>query len=491
MKKILIGVAGLVILGLVIWVVFLRNSSGAGNGQFKIETAIVEIGDVAKIVSASGSVRALTTVEVGSQVSGQILELTADFNSEVTAGQIIARIDAQTFESRVASAEAEVESAKANIEVQKAQITRARANLEKFEKDYIRQNALYKEDAIALSLLEDTERQLAVAQSDLAVSKAQLRTGEASLTQRIASLQTQNVDLQRTIIRSPITGVVIERNVDVGQTVAASLSAPVLFRIAQDLSDIRIDVAVVESDIGGIDAGDKVSFKVDAYPDDDFTGTVEQVRLASQEIQNVVTYTIVVSALNRGGKLLPGMTANVEIVTENRGNVLRIAEAVSRFRPPADGPLIVDSETGQQPRSRGNNRRGNFVGRMLKDLDISAERSAEIESLITKEITEIRKSMGDMAQFRRSQMREMISARIDRILKKQLTADEFKTFKKNQEARSSVRRITVYKENSDGTLQTGNLVIGLSDGSFTEIVSGAKEGDEFVIRLLKTDAGRK
>ncbi|MBL1430527.1 MAG: efflux RND transporter periplasmic adaptor subunit [Robiginitomaculum sp.] len=491
MKKVLIAVTGFAVLGLVVWVVFLRNPSTVSNGQFKIETALVELGDVAKIVSASGSVRALTTVEVGSQVSGQILELTADFNSEVTKGQIIARIDAQTFESRVASAKAEVESAKANIAVQKAQITRAKANLEKFEKDYVRQNALYKEDAIALSLLEDTERQLAVAQSELAVTKAQLRTGEAALTQRIASLQTQNVDLQRTIIRSPITGVVIERNVDVGQTVAASLSAPVLFRIAQDLSDIRIDVAVVESDIGGIDAGDQVTFKVDAYPDDDFTGTVEQVRLASQEIQNVVTYTVVVSAINRGGKLLPGMTANVEIVTENRENVLRIAEAVSRFRPPADGPLVVDNKGDGQSRSGGNGRGGNFVRQMLKDLNISTERSSEIEKLITKEITEIRQSMGDMAQFRRSQMRELINARINRILKKQLTADEFKTYKNNQQARSTVRRITVYKENLDGTLQTANLVIGLSDGSFTEIVRGAKEGDEFVIRLLKTNAGSK
>ncbi|MBL4616787.1 MAG: efflux RND transporter periplasmic adaptor subunit [Robiginitomaculum sp.] len=491
MKKILVGAGSLVILALLVWVVFLRNPSTAGNSQFKIESAMVEVGDVARIVSASGSVRALTTVEVGSQVSGQILELTADFNSAVTKGQIIARIDAQTFESRVASAKAEVESAKANIAVQKAQITRAKANLEKFEKDYTRQSALYKEDAISLSLLEDTERQLAVAQSELAVTKAQLRTGQAALTQRIASLQTQNVDLQRTIIRSPITGVVIERNVDVGQTVAASLSAPVLFRIAQDLSDIRIDVAVVESDIGGIDAGDQVSFKVDAYPDDDFSGTVEQVRLASQEIQNVVTYTIVVSAINRGGKLLPGMTANVEIVTENRKNVLRIAEAVSRFRPPADGPVVVDNKDSGQARSGGNGRRGNFVRQMLKDLNISVERSTEIEGLITKEITEVRQSMGDMAQFRRSQMRELINARINRVLKKQLSTDEFKRYKKNQQARSTVRRITVYKENPDGTLQTGSLVIGLSDGSFTEIVRGAKEGDEFVIRLLKTNTDSK
>lgn len=474
---------------LVFWILF-GQGANSDNGKFTIETATVTRGDVAKIVSASGAVRPLTTVEVGSQVSGQILALHADFNSQVTKGQIIARIDDQTFQSRVASAKAEVTSARANIEVQGAQINRAKANLDTFQKDHARQSALYEQDAIALSLLEGAKRQLMVAQSDLAVSKAQYLTGQAALTQRLASLQTQQVDLERTIIRSPITGVVIERNVDVGQTVAASLAAPVLFRIAQDLSDIRIDVAVVESDIGGIDAADPVTFTVDAYPNDQFTGTVEQVRLASQEIQNVVTYTIVVAAQNRGAKLLPGMTANVEITTEKRKNVLRIAEAVSRFRPPAEGVQIIEvSNEGQSSRQRGGRR--SFGGQILTGLDLDPERKQAIEAQIAQEISAVRNSMGDRARFRRDQMRQMMAARIERVLKKNLSAEEFKQYKKKQNSRPSIRRIELFTDNSDGSLSKKTVAVGLSDGSNMEIIRGASEGDAFVVRLLKTDKAGK
>jgi len=486
MKKIIGLLLGASLLILAIWFFGFRGSATNGSAGFQIETAVVERGDVARLVSAAGSVRALTTVEVGSQVSGQILELNADFNSEVTAGQIVARIDAQTFLSRVASAEAEVTSARANIEVQRAQIARAEANLENFEKNHVRQQALYAEDAVALSVLEDTERQLAVARSDLAVAKAQYRTGQAALTQRLASLQTQNVDLERTIIRSPITGVVIERNVDVGQTVAASLSAPVLFRIAQDLSDIRIDVAVVESDIGGIDAGDPVTFKVDAYPEDDFTGTVEQVRLAAQEIQNVVTYTVVVAAENLNAKLLPGMTANVEITTEKRKDVLRIAEAVSRFRPPIDGPEVVTPDTGEN-RTRGG--AGGLVAQSLRGLDVTPERTAEIGQEITREMQTARKNFGEINQFNRSRFRQVMTARIDRVLKKTLTKEEYKTLQASRNARAATRRIQLYQENEDGTLRLSNVVVGLSDGSFLEVIDGAEEGDVFVMRLRKAKTG--
>jgi len=286
MKKIIAFILlCLIVLGA--YTIFKNNKHKVKNtNAYNIEKSSVERGDVARIVSASGSVRALTTVEVGSQVSGQIVELRADFNSEVVKGQIIARLDSQTFETRVASAEADVRSAKANIDVLNAQIKRAQANLDLYEKDFRRQQQLFTQKLIPRSNLDDTERQLIVGRSDLNVSQAQLRTGEASLAQRKAALAIAKVDLERTIIRSPIDGVVIERNVDVGQTVAASLSAPILFRIAKNLEDIRIDADVVEADIGGIDNGDTVQFSVDAYPNDEFTGVVEQVRLSAQELQN-------------------------------------------------------------------------------------------------------------------------------------------------------------------------------------------------------------
>ena len=315
--------AGIALIGLAVaaWFFLFKPDAPAEAGGFTLETAKVERGEVAQIVSASGAVRALTTVEVGSQVSGQIIALNADYNSEVKEGEIIALIDPQTFETRVASGKADVQSAEAGLSVQRANIESAEATLAQAERDYARQQALFAADAVAQSTLEDNERALAVAKANLNVSRAQLQTSQATLSQRKASLQSAEVDLERTIIRSPIDGVVISRDVDVGQTVAASFSAPVLFTIAQNLEDIRIDASVVEADIGGINAGDAANFTVDAYPDQNFTGTVEQVRLASETLQNVVTYTVVIEAKNLRGRLLPGMTANVEITADKREDV--------------------------------------------------------------------------------------------------------------------------------------------------------------------------
>jgi HlyD family secretion protein len=223
------------IIAILIGLLVLKPGSSAKSATFDIETTVVETGEVASVVAASGAVRALTTVEVGSQVSGQITALNADFNSVVKAGDIIARIDPQTFESRVESANADVQSAQASIAVQKASIVSAAASLEQAESNFTRQQALYTTNAVAQSALEDSGRALVVARANVDVSRAQLSASNATLAQRHAALKSAQVDLERTIIRSPIDGVVISRNVDVGQTVAASFSAPILFTIAQDL----------------------------------------------------------------------------------------------------------------------------------------------------------------------------------------------------------------------------------------------------------------
>ncbi|NNC97194.1 MAG: HlyD family efflux transporter periplasmic adaptor subunit [Gammaproteobacteria bacterium] len=478
-----------------VWFFALRDASTQADASaYSIETVKVERGDVARLVSASGTVRALTTVEVGSQVSGQITELNADFNSVVSKNQIIARLDPQSFESRVTSAEADVRSARANIDVQKAQIERAEANLALYRKEYARQQELYAQKLIPSSALEDAERQLTVGQSDLNVSKAQLRTVQASLAQRLASLESAKVDLERTIIRSPIDGVVIERNVDVGQTVAASLSAPVLFRIAKDLQEIRIDADVVEADIGGIDEGDTVTFDVDAYPDDKFSGVVEQVRLAAKELQNVVTYTVVIAAENRRSRLLPGMTANVEITAEKRQDVLRIADTAVRFKPTSNGPQVIDGNTEDRG-GPGAGRQGPNAGRnfsqMFEGMNLDPERQAAIEHELSDDMREFWSSMSGnaMATFDRNRMRQMMRARTNKILKKSLSPEEFKLFEKLQNARSSVRRIEVYSENPDGTLSKRSIAIGLSDGSYVEIRRGAEEGDVFVSRVIKAVTG--
>lgn len=485
-KKLIYSVTGLLAL-VALLAVFLRGGGGAKPGDFSVETSGVERGDVARLITASGAVRALTTVEVGSQVSGQIIELDADFNSEVKAGDIIARIDPQTFESRVASAQADIASARASLDVQKANIASAEAGFAQSERDWRRVKALYDQDAIAQSSLEDTDRALAVARASLDVSRAQLRSSQATLSQRQASLQSAQLDLDRTIIRSPIDGVVIERSVDVGQTVAASFSAPILFQIAQNLEDIRIDAAVVESDIGGIDAGDPATFKVDAYPNETFTGTVEQVRLASETLSNVVTYTVVIAAENRSGRLLPGMTANVEITAEKREGVLRLAESAVRFRPPSEGVAVISGVTGSDGQGRSSGRPGdgsNPGDGMLAGLDLETERKTRIESEIRAEMEKVRASMGAAGTtFDRSAMRAQIQSRIDRVLRDNLSRDELTMVQKTVNERASWRQVDLYQPAADGTLKTVSVSIGLSDGQNVEILRGADEGDTFVTRL--------
>jgi len=484
MKKFLFSIVGLAIAALVIFVAFFRQDAAPDKGEFNLETTDVETGEVAQIVSASGAVRALTTVEVGSQVSGQIITLNADYNTEVKQGDIIALIDPQTFETRVASTSADVESADANLAVQKANIASAEATLAQAERDFARQQALYAADAVAQSTLESNERALAVAKANLDVSRAQLRTSQATLSQRKASLRSAQVDLERTIIRSPIDGVVISRNVDAGQTVAASFSAPVLFTIAQNLEDIRIDAAVVEADIGGINSGDAAKFTVDAYPDQTFEGTVEQVRLASETLQNVVTYTVVIEAKNLRGRLLPGMTANVEITADKRDGVLRIAETAIRFRPPANGPEVL--ETGGQPAAGGRGGRGGPPGgglQFLNNLDIDPKKKTAIEEDFRKELTAVRESFGQRAQFDRNAIRQRMQAATDKVLKRNLTEDEYKEVQAAINAQATVTRVEVYGEAEDGKLQKKSLVLGLQDGSYAEVIRGAEAGDKFVTRV--------
>jgi len=487
MKKIIFTVVGLVFVAIVVFLAFFRQDTAPDKSEFSLETTDVQTGEVAQIVSASGAVRALTTVEVGSQVSGQITTLNADFNTEVKKGDIIALIDPQTFETRVASTSADVESADANLAVQKANIASAEATLAQAERDFTRQQALYAADAVAQSTLEDNERALAVAKANLDVSRAQLRTSQATLSQRKAALRSAEVDLERTIIRSPIDGVVISRNVDAGQTVAASFSAPVLFTIAQNLEDIRIDAAVVEADIGGINSGDAAKFTVDAYPDQTFEGTVEQVRLASETLQNVVTYTVVIEAKNLRGRLLPGMTANVEITADKREGVLRIAETAIRFRPPSSGPEVL--EASGQPGANGRGGRGGPPGRggrgldFLNDLDIDPKKKAAIEADIRKEFTAVRESLGQRAQFDRNALRQRMQAATEKVLVKNLTEEEYKQVQEARNAQATVTRVEVYVPAEDGKLQKRSLVLGLQDGSYAEIIRGAEAGDKFVTRV--------
>jgi HlyD family secretion protein len=283
------------------------------------ETAAVDRGRIVARVTATGILSALVTVQVGSQVSGSIQKLYADFNSPVKKGQIIAKIDPRLFQASLENARANYAQAKANLMKDEVQ---ARFN----ERQSKRQGALVKDKLIAPADFDTAE-------SAAGTSLAQVEADKANVQQAHAVLHQAQVNLELTNIISPTDGVVISRNVDVGQTVAASLSAPIIFVIAEDLRKMQVDTSVAEADVGKLTAGMEATFVVDAFPGERFKGKVRQIRNAAQTLQNVVTYDAVIDVDNSELKLRPGMTANVNFVFANREDVLRIPNAALRFRP--------------------------------------------------------------------------------------------------------------------------------------------------------------
>ncbi len=329
---------------------------GADAPQYRLGK--VERGPLSAAVSASGTLSALITVQVGSQVSGQIREILADFNSPVRQGQVIARLDPATFETRVAQAEADLraaesaaEVARGNLAVRRAEAGKAQIALLDAERSLGRKRTLVAQGFLSPAELDtaqavsDTARQqLGLAQADEGVGAAQLQNALAVVAQRQAALRQARVELGHTVIRSPVDGTVISRNVDVGQTVAASLQAPVLFTIARDLSRMEVNIAVDEADVGRVETGQKVRFGVDAFPGERFGGVVTQIRKAPQTVNNVVTYSVMAQVDNPDLKLLPGMTASARILTEERQGVLRVPNEALRFRPmqPDGTPLKTE-----------------------------------------------------------------------------------------------------------------------------------------------------
>jgi HlyD family secretion protein len=288
----------------------------------RFDTVNADRGRVTARVTATGALSALVTVQVGSQVSGRIAELNVDFNSRVTKGMVIGRIDAELFR-------AALEQARANLEAAKGNLARAEAQAEDAARQAERSSTLADRRLIA-----PADRDTAV--SNAKAARAQVLATRGSVAQALAAAHQAEVNLTYTSIVSPIDGVVISRNVDVGQTVAASLQAPTLFTIAEDLKRMQVDTSVPEADVGKLTAGMKATFSVDAYPGRPFEGRVRQIRNAPQTVQNVVTYDAVIDVDNPDLVLKPGMTANVSFVYADREDVVRLPNAALRFRPPAD-----------------------------------------------------------------------------------------------------------------------------------------------------------
>jgi HlyD family secretion protein len=374
--------------------------SGAGIGlpgseqaQVRYITATLERGDVTTTLSATGTLRALVTVQVGSQLSGQVAELLTDFNDEVREGEPLAQLDPRTYRSAVRGAEAGLEVARAEVLKQHAELKTAvaelassrhslkaaQANVEsaqaKFaatERDLKRSRALAETEVLAPAHVDQATSDYQSAAADLhaaeaevevareavvaaharrAMAEANLLYAQASERQQAAELDQARVDLERTVISAPIDGVVIGRDVDRGQTVAASLEAPTLFTLARDLREMEVHANVDEADIGRIRTGQRATFTVDAYPDRIFSASLREIRKAPQLIQNVVAYTVVLSTKNPDLALLPGMTAIVQVVVDEAKDVLKAPNAALRFQPPGDGVTPVGEWVGADERA--------------------------------------------------------------------------------------------------------------------------------------------
>jgi HlyD family secretion protein len=321
------------LVGLIIAVAVLAAFSFGRGDKPKYFTAKVDRGDIHDVVEATGTIDAVTTVQVGSQVSGTISKLNADFNSRVSKGQVVAEIDPALFQGALLQTQADLQDARANVAAARAQLVKAKATAAQASADYKRNQSLAQEGVISSQALDAAK---ATNDSNLAAvnaAQAQVTQAAAQVQQKSAAVRVAQTNVDHTIIRAPIDGVVTARNVDVGQTVAASLQAPTLFNIAQDLTKMRVYAKTDESDVGQIKAGQPVTFTVDAFPRDTFHGKVVQVRMNPTTVQNVVTYDTVIEFDNPDGKLFPGMTAYVSIPVANATGAIKVPNGALRFTP--------------------------------------------------------------------------------------------------------------------------------------------------------------
>ena len=522
-----IGLLGLALLLSAAFFVF----DGDGTPAKKFQTAKIERGSITKSVSASGRLNPVVTVEVGSEISGQVSELLVDFNSEVKSGQVIARIDPERFEAEVLKSTAELSVAKAVIATKRAAVDQALANLanaksvlialkadvERFgvsrndlKLDYDRKTKLLERGVVAVSQVDKSKaawassvaqekaskaqvlaQQSAVAARDaqLSMARAEVKQARASVEQKKATLNIAKVELKNTYIKSPVDGVVIGKDIDIGQTVAASFQAPTLFTIARDLRKMQVETSIDEADIGQITSGQIASFTVDSFPSRTFIGTVNQVRKKSQEIQNVITYTVVIDTNNNDLRLLPGMTANVEIKVSDRIDILKIPGAALRFTPSgADNPEIVSPAKGGQSmrRSGGGNRRAKAqarLNRLAKQLNLTEQQKDQVRGLNRKIGQRIRamRSSGGGPGFREI-IQNIRRQNSDKIMK-YLTPEQQKKYR----AIIAERRTNTISQGRVWVLEGSkpkliNVMIGVGDGKFYELNQGELvEGREVLV----------
>ena len=342
-KTIWIIVVLVVVAGAILGLTVFRSGR---NGEIKYRTETLARGDVEALVVTSGTLNPIEIVDVGAQVSGKIEKLFADFNTPVTKGQIVAELDQEPLKMKIDQNEANYKSRVASLD-------RAKVTLSQAEKGYERAKSLFAKELVSIEEME-------AAEAAYLGSKSDLISAEATLSQAKSTLDLSKVDLSYAVIRAPVDGIVIVRKVNVGQTLQSSMTAPLLFQVATDLTKMKVECSVDESDIGKVKEGQKVRFTVEAYPNENFNGIVQQVRFSPETVQNVVTYTTIVNVENPGKKLLPGMTATVSIIVGEAKGVLRVSNAALRFTPNLSPEELAkmaqemrDKMTAQRPAQSG------------------------------------------------------------------------------------------------------------------------------------------
>lgn len=473
-----------------------RHQAGAGEGAFR--TAPVERGNIRVAISSTGTLSATSTVTVGSQISGQVTEVLADFNDRVSRGQVLARIDPKTYEAQIEQGNAQVANARASLD-------QALATQRNAELDYRRKAELVQRQLVARSDVD-------LARAALDQANAQVASARAQIGQQTAATQTTRVNLDRTVIRSPVDGVVLTRTIEPGQTVAASLQAPELFTIAEDLAQMKIELAVDEADIGQVKPGQGVAFTVDAFPDRQFRGQVQQVRLAATTSNNVVTYPVVVAVDNSDGTLLPGLTVNAEIEVSRRDDVLKVANAALRFKPTeqaAGGGAAAGGMPAGGP--RGGTGMLDDLAAFVATLQLTPAQQAAFDadaSAARARQEEMRKAMeaalqnaqraggastgappgmmvvqrGGQGGGASGQMRQRMLDRFQQNFSRFLaTLDESQrqAVQRQLASLAGARRVTAYRLEGGKPVPV-QLRVGASDGSSTEVSGTLKEGDLLV-----------
>jgi len=485
--------------------------------SIKYRNAKVGKGSISAFVTANGTINPVITVLVGSQVSGTIQKLYADYNSRVKKGELIAQIDPALFQAQVSQAKAKVENAKAtflngqadiatarsNVESSKANVIKAKVSVDDTKRNLDRSLELFRRNLVsasdrdtaqtaydsAIAQLEAAQAQLSASEAQLDSAKAKLEAARAQIKQSEAELESAQVNLDHTRITAPVTGIVISRNVDMGQTVAASLQAPTLFTIAQDLTEMQVDTNVSEADIGRVAIGQESTFTVDAFPNLTFRGKVTDIRNAPVTVQNVVTYDVVILVKNPDLKLRPGMTANASILVARRDNVLKIPNAALRFRPEFAKKEAATAQKGPTPASTPSPStvsQEQILESLKAELKLTAEQQANISRILKESLAEIqaaRKAGGpEEAKAKANELRTNTRIKIRSLLTEEQKKSYDQMAQRRETAQGPSPLYKVWTPVPEGRPVPVEITTGISDGSFTEIVSGdLKEGQEIIL----------